>query len=797
MTVFAAFATVYSLDTPFLVLLLIAALVASVLAIIAWRQRPAAGAGTFALLMVATAQWSLTYALSLGSDTFSHALFWDRCEYLGIVTIPFAWLLFTLCYTGRSHWLTRRNIGLLLIIPVITLGLVFTDDVHHLIYHSVSLMNLGSLHTLDISLGAAFVVHAAYSYLLLLIGTVILFQAYLSAPALYRSQVAAMLIGALVPWIANIADIFDLHLYGSLDMTPFAFTLTGITVAWALFHFKFLDITPISGSAVITGLSDGVVVLDRLNRVIDMNPAAQRVIGCSLAEAMGQPVETVFSRWSDILAFYRDATETRDEVTIETDGQLAHYELRITPLFDQHHDVIGRLVVTHDITERKRAEEHLNFLAYYDDLTGLPNRFLFTDRLQNILARTHRRYSLIAVMFIDLDRFKEVNDSLGHNIGDKLLCEVARRLTECVREGDTVARMGGDEFVLILTDLKDAGHDAETTALRVLASFDEPFLIEDYVIDTTPSIGITVAPDDGSSVDSLMKNADLAMYRAKEEGKNTFRFFSSDMSEILYERRFLGQELRKALEGNQFKLVYQPQVDIHSGNIVGVEALLRWDHPDYGEISPQHFIPLAEETGLIEPIGAWVLQTACTQAQAWHQAGCTDLRMAVNLSARQFERQYLVKAIDQALAVSELAPEFLELEITESTAMRDTEYAIELLVQLREMGMRIAIDDFGTGHCSFGYLKRFPVDTLKINQTFIRDIPDHHDSVAIAHAIVILGRSLGLTLIAECVETTDQLEMLRTLGCHMYQGFLFSKPLSAEECGQLILQRQPAVLVAR
>jgi diguanylate cyclase (GGDEF)-like protein len=429
---------------------------------------------------------------------------------------------------------------------------------------------------------------------------------------------------------------------------------------------------------------------------------------------------------------------------------------------------------------------------------GLSNyRFLFTDRLQNILARVHRHHAPIAVMFIDLDRFKEVNDSLGHNIGDKLLCEVARRLTLCVREGDTVARMGGDEFVLILTDLKDAVHDAETTALRVLASFDEPFLLEDYEIDTTPSIGITLAPDDGCSVDTLMKNADLAMYRAKEEGKNTFRFFSAEMSEILYERRFLGQELRKALEGEQFKLVYQPQVDIHNGNIVGVEALLRWNHPDYGEISPQHFIPLAEETGLIEPIGAWVLQTACAQAQAWHHKGCADLRIAVNLSARQFERQYLVKAIDQALAHSGLAPEFLELEITESTAMRDTDYAIELLCQLREMGMRIAIDDFGTGHCSFGYLKRFPVDTLKINQAFIRDIPDNRDSVAIAHAIVILGRSLGLTLIAECVETNDQLEMLRTQGCHMYQGFLFSTPLPAEECGQLLLQQQPAELALR
>lgn len=443
-----------------------------------------------------------------------------------------------------------------------------------------------------------------------------------------------------------------------------------------------------------------------------------------------------------------------------------------------------------DITERLEVQSRINYLAYYDALTNLPNRLLFSDRLEQALSRVRRHSTRVAVLFMDLDRFKEINDTLGHVQGDDLLYQVGQRLLDCVRASDTVARMGGDEFVIIVPDLDDGTARVEVLAQRILQVFTEPFNLDGQSIYVSPSIGVALAPDNGDDVETLMKHADLAMYRAKEDGRNRHQFYLAEMSDVISSRRSMESKLRQALEHGEFAVVYQPQVSLSTGRIFGVEALIRWMHPEQGVISPLHFIPVAEETGLIEPIGEWVLATACRQARHWQQLGEPDLRVAVNLSARQFERQSLIAHIETVLAETNLPPGALELEITESTAMRDWRRTATILGRLREYGIQIAIDDFGTGHCSFGYLQRFPVTTLKMDRTFVQELLDHPSNPAIVHAMVVLSKALGLRLIAECVETEEQLMVLNQQGCDRFQGYYFSKPLSAAECERVIAERR-------
>ena len=449
---------------------------------------------------------------------------------------------------------------------------------------------------------------------------------------------------------------------------------------------------------------------------------------------------------------------------------------------------IGQIAVLFsDITERKSYEDRLNFLAYYDELTGLANRFLFTDRLTNALSRIHRKGGSLAVMFVDLDRFKEVNDTLGHNIGDMLLADVAKRLKACIRDNDTVGRMGGDEFVFLITDLTTPTH-AVATAERIVHTLQNKFEIDGHAIYISGSVGITIAPEDSSDVDELMKNADLAMYRAKAQGRNRYSLYSQEMYTTVKERRDTELELRHALTNSELEVYYQPQVDFHNGSITGLEALVRWNHPELGMISPMQFLPVAEETGLITPIGEWVLEKACKQVQQWRMAGCHDFSIAVNLSPRQFEQESIIDKVNNILLETQLPSRLLELEITEHTAMTDTKYAIFLMNKLRQLGVKIAIDDFGIGYCSFGYLKQMPIDTLKIDHTFVKDIIEDSRNLSIIRAITTLGHEMGMSLIAECVETKEQFNALYNQGCDDYQGYFFSKPLSAIECEKMLHQ---------
>jgi diguanylate cyclase (GGDEF)-like protein len=438
------------------------------------------------------------------------------------------------------------------------------------------------------------------------------------------------------------------------------------------------------------------------------------------------------------------------------------------------------VVIFEDVTDREQAEARARFLATHDDLTGLPNRVVFSEAVSEVVKIGRRSGQEFAVMFIDLDRFKIINDTLGHTAGDLLLIEIASRLKQCLRESDVVARVGGDEFIILLREIADARQVA-TVARKILAAILKPWTVHGQECRVTASMGISLFPSDAQDEETLAKNADAAMYFAKEEGRNNFLFHSRELKTQSIERLMLETSLRRALEGNELVLYYQPKRDLKRGGISGVEALLRWHHPDLGLLLPNRFIPLAEETGLIVPIGKWVLDTACAQNMAWQRQGLPPIRIAVNLSPRQFADPHLLDDIRGALEKSGMPPQLLECEITESMVMQNLERTMRVLEAIKDLGITLSIDDFGTGYSSMALVKTLPIDALKIDRSFVREIASNADDKAIAAAIIALGRALDLTVIAEGVETAEQEAVLRAHNCDEIQGFLISEPVPADE----------------
>jgi diguanylate cyclase (GGDEF)-like protein len=450
-------------------------------------------------------------------------------------------------------------------------------------------------------------------------------------------------------------------------------------------------------------------------------------------------------------------------------------------IVDDRGNRLGHRGTGRDITDRKSAEARISYLATRDPLTELPNRVLFNDRLEQGIVAARRSHQSLALMFIDLDRFKNINDSLGHQVGDLLLKEVAARMQACVRKGDTLSRLGGDEFVVTLEGLQQA-EDAAQVAGKIIQALARPCEIAGHTLTTSCSIGISIFPEDADDDRTLMKNADTAMYHAKEKGRNNYQFFSPEMNVRAVERHNLETALRLALERQEFTLHYQPQVDIRSGKVIGVEALLRWHHPERGLLSPATFIAVAEESGLIEPLGQWVVRTACERARAWQDAGYPIIKMAVNISARQLNKpREFSRHLSRTLATTGLDPRYLELEMTESLLLHNADENIAVLRKLGQDGVRIAVDDFGTGYSSLAYLRQLPIDTLKIDRSFVRDLETDPEDAAIIQAVVAMAHSLGLQVTAEGVETHGQLTALGRIGCDEYQGYLFSKPLPAVE----------------
>jgi diguanylate cyclase (GGDEF)-like protein/PAS domain S-box-containing protein len=525
---------------------------------------------------------------------------------------------------------------------------------------------------------------------------------------------------------------------------------------------------------VVLANQTGIVVTDKEGIVLFSNPTARHFLARKKQQLDGQPLGLAVSSGREI-AIARLCNERG----------VAELKVKDTQWERQP----ANLIVLHDVTERKNAEAAIEHMAYHDPLTGLPNRQMFLERLTNALSRAKRSRRLVAVLFLDLDRFKVINDTLGHAMGDQCLREVAARLINCVRGTDTVARLAGDEFTILLEGLEKI-EQVRRVCRAIVKALNSVFHIDGNEVFSPASIGVSCHPDDGADAETLIKQADTAMYHAKARGKNNVQFYRAELGARVAELISLENSLRRALERDEFVLFYQPTLDISSGRIVGLEALLRWQHPERGLVQPNEIIPVLEEIGLLASVSEWALRTACTQIKEWQDAGLPETRIAVNLSAGSLRSTNMVETIAQTLNQRGLDAKFLELEITESALMPDNNIAASTLTQLRNINVKISIDDFGTGYSSLSHLKRFPVDRLKIDRSFIRGIPNDTNDTAISTSIIAMAHALDLKVVAEGVETEDQLAFLRTQECDEMQGFLFSPPLPADEITPMLEQRQ-------
>ena len=547
----------------------------------------------------------------------------------------------------------------------------------------------------------------------------------------------------------------------------------------------------------LNSIGDAVMSTDISGQVTYLNAIAESLTGWSKDEAIGHPLE-------DVLRIVNGATRetaanpmalairenkivalTPNCILIRRDGVESAIEDSAAPIHDRRGQVTGAVMVFHDVSVARAMILKMSYLAQHDSLTDLPNRVLLNDRLTEAIALSSRHERKLAVLFLDLDRFKHINDSLGHIVGDRLLQSVGRRLFTCVRSSDTVSRQGGDEFVVLLWEVKHA-QDAAVAAEKILQALREPHLIDQHELHITGSIGIVTYPDDGTDAETLMKKADFAMYHAKETGRDSYQFFKSEMNVQAIERQSLEGSLRHAIERQELLLYYQPKINLATGGMTGVEALIRWHHPQRGLVPPGQFIAIAEECGLIVPIGRWVLSEACRQARAWQVAGLPPMCVAINISSVELRAPGFASGVRAILRETGLEPRYLELELTETFLMQDSRSTAEVLKELKEIGVLLALDDFGTGYSSLSYLKRFPIDAVKIDQSFVRDLTTDPDDAGIVTAVIAMGRSLHMRVVAEGVETREQLEILQEHGCPQGQGYYFSRPVPAVEFRQLL-----------
>ena len=548
---------------------------------------------------------------------------------------------------------------------------------------------------------------------------------------------------------------------------------------------------------------DGIITFDRRGIIGTANPAAEKIFGYHPGELINRNLRILMDMplsvdQSRVIEFGDDDADRLlgGDYQVEgrrQDGSRFPVEVAIGMLKEgERHIFIGAL---RDITQRKEQEERLLYLATRDPLTRMPNRRLFTERLEEAIRKADESGGKFAILFIDLDHFKNINDALGHVTGDMVLQSVGERLQNCLADGDIAAHLSGDEFPILLNGIQDRA-EAEAKAQYFLREIAKPFVIDGKEIYTTGSVGIVLYPDSASTIGDLMRNVDTAAYHAKDLGRDTYQFYSQDLSAQVLRRMEIGTGLRRALEGDQLKLFYQPKIDLGTRTITGAEALLRWQSPDLGNVSPDEFIPVAEETGLIVPIGDWVLRTACKEAAAWRKLVADPVHVGVNLSSIQFLQGDLFNKVENALAESNLPAALLDLELTESILVANPEETILTLKRLKDMGSNVSIDDFGTGYSSLSYLTRFPLDSLKIDRAFVANLPDDDDAVAIVRAIISMSKSLNLNIIAEGVETENQVGFLHALGCHVGQGYLFSKPIESADFVKLLTRARGLFLAA-
>ncbi len=548
-------------------------------------------------------------------------------------------------------------------------------------------------------------------------------------------------------------------------------------------------------ASVFKHSKEGILVTDADNRIISVNQSFTDITGYTSDEVLGKDPKLLSSGRQDE-EFYREMWQSIDTTGAwqgelwnrRRSGEIFPEFMTINSVADEQGNALNYIGIFSDISERKMAEERIQHLAHFDTLTGLPNRTLFSDRLHQALIYAQRNQTSVALLFMDLDRFKQINDTLGHSVGDQLLQMVAQRLLDCVREQDTVSRQGGDEFIAVLPGTNATG--AQQVAEKVLAAIIQPYQIDGHDLRVSSSIGIAMYPDQAQDADNLIKYADVAMYQAKESGRNKYLLFDSSMNASAYERLQLENGLRGAVERNELRLYYQPQIDLLDGRLIGCEALVRWQHAEMGLVPPGSFIPLAEETGLIMPISDWVLEEALRQARAWRDAGLPHFTVSVNLSALQFRQRNLHEQVQQLLRKYDLPAESLDLELTEGVLMQGVERTLTMLHELTMMGVGLSIDDFGTGYSSLSYLKRFPIQQLKIDQTFVRDVTTDSNDATMVRTIILMAHSLKLHVIAEGVETEEQAAFLREAGCERAQGYHFARPMPAVEFEEYLRQNK-------
>lgn len=539
---------------------------------------------------------------------------------------------------------------------------------------------------------------------------------------------------------------------------------------------------------ILNAMEEGLVTLDREGLIVTANNAMSVIFGYAPSEFSGMEVKNLIiskelNSSTDIINLLNDRVDgfnvyKSEEVGKRKDGSSIPLKLDIREVFleqEKHYTVLFR-----NVTEQHEAEKIIRHMAWHDSLTGLANRNLLSERLDDALKMARRQKKKVAVMLLDLDKFKPVNDLYGHATGDKLLKTAAERLLNCAREVDTVARLGGDEFAIVFTNIEE-DNNIIAIADRIIDSIQQPTEIDDNIIQIGTSIGISFFPDDADSPNELIRMADMALYQAKDDGRRVYRLYDQQMDAETKNQKQMEIDLSKALKNNELLLHYQPQIDANSNKMVGAEALIRWQHPEKGMISPYNFIPIAELSGLMIPIGQWVLNTACLAAKGWQDQGLSKIKICVNISARQFHSDNFVETIEHAIKLSKLDPTWLELEITEGIVIKNTDSVVMKLERLKAMGVNLSIDDFGTGYSSLAYLKRFPVNKLKVDQSFVRNIHEDPDDAAITDAVIRLGHSLGLTVVAEGVETEEHVQILKEKGCDIFQGYYFCRPIEHDE----------------
>ncbi len=732
-----------------------------------WRRRGRVARASLCVVLLAAAAWCVAYALELATSGDSRVL-WGALKFIGTTLLPPAWLIFALQYTGRLARPGRRLLAALAVEPALVLALLAYSPTRSLIRSYPAAELRATLPT--VHLGVAYWVHFVYTNALVLAGSAILLLTLMRISRLYWRQSIVLGVAIGLPLLASVMSSLDAAPFAQFNAAPVAVSLSALTLVLGVLRYQLLDLRPVARTLVVETMRDAVVVADAHGHVVDVNPAAQRLLGIPAAALIGCPADTLFA---DQGTPDGHGQMPPHELLREARDRTRDLELVVTPLIDPRGATAGRVLVFRDVSERKELERNLRHLAYTDALTGLPNRTLFHDRLKQGLAIASRRDSPLAVLFLDLDRFKVINDSLGHDVGDRVLISVARRLGACLRDEDTLARLGGDEFAILLPEVSGA-RGSSSVADKLLRALVAPQVINGHELTVGASIGIALFPENGSDVQSLLRSADAAMYSAKARGRGRAALFTPDLGERYTLRQQLEVELRRGLRTGQLRLAFQPYHELATGEMVGYEALVRWKHPRSGLLAPASFLALAEDAGLLEAIDRWVLDEACRHARSWR----APLAVSVNVSPGRLRAGDLRQHTAHILGQADLDPGRLTLELSERTLFDDEPEAFGVLSEIATTGVGVALDDFGAGYASLGHLRRLPLTQLKIDRSLVATLGQNGDSPIVA-AVISFAHALGLSVTAEGIENPAQLERLVDLGCDLGQGFLFGQPQPA------------------